>query len=70
MRLTIFHKIFLDIFHIQIKYGDLLKIFHGILSVPENVVMDPNNVMGLNLSVNKICGIIDRDPSVAKSQPS
>ena len=37
MEVIVFHKIFLDIPHIQSKCG--------ILSVPHNIVMDLNNVM-------------------------
>jgi hypothetical protein len=31
--------------HIQPKHGEYSRIFHGILSVPHNIVMDPNNVV-------------------------
>ena len=40
------HEIFLDIAHIYIEYGKGLGIFHGILLVPHNIVMNLNNVMG------------------------
>ena len=35
----------LDIFHIQIECEKYSKIFYGILSVPQNTVADPINVM-------------------------
>ena len=32
-------------FHIQYEYAKYIEIFCGILSVPQNIVMDLNNVM-------------------------
>ena len=40
-----FHKSFLDISHIQSKCGKRIRILCGILSVPHNIVKDPNKVM-------------------------
>ena len=45
MGLTKIHKFFLDIFHIQSKCEKYLEIYCGILSVPQNIVVDLNNVM-------------------------
>ena len=45
MGLKIFHGIFPDISHIQSKCGHYLGKFHGILSVPHNIVMDMINVI-------------------------
>ena len=39
-----FHKIFLEIFHIQFEIEKYHEIFYGILSAPQNTVMDLNNV--------------------------
>ena len=49
MGLTIFHVVFLDIFHIQIECEEYLGILCGILSVPHNNVMDFNDVMMVGL---------------------
>ena len=35
------------IHHTRYEYGKYLKIFHGILSIPHNNVMDLNYVMDL-----------------------
>ena len=43
--LTIFHVVFPDIPHIQSECGEYSGILRGILSVPQIVVMDLNNVM-------------------------
>ena len=37
--------VFSNIPNIQTKCGEYLRILHGILSVPQNIVMDLNNVM-------------------------
>jgi hypothetical protein len=50
--LTIFHIIFLDISHIQYECGKYQGILSGILSVPQNVVVDMNNVMSMERKVN------------------
>ena len=44
MGLTISHKIFFDIPHIRFECGEYQRIFRGILSVPQNNVMDLNYV--------------------------
>ena len=45
MGLIVFHKIFPNIPHISSKCGKYPRIFHGILSLLENIVMNVNNVM-------------------------
>ena len=40
-----FHRIFLDIPHIQTECENHHEIFCGIMSVPQNIVMDMNNVV-------------------------
>ena len=45
MGLTVFHIVFLDIPHIQCECGEYPGILRGILSVPQNIVMNMNNVM-------------------------
>ena len=45
MGFIIFHIIFLDILHIQSEYEEYLEIFHGILSIPHNIVVNLNNIM-------------------------
>ena len=42
---TIFHILFLDIPLIQFECGEYLGILRKILSVPQNIVMNLNNVM-------------------------
>ena len=48
MGLTIVHEIFHDSSHIQYEYGTHWRIFHGVLSIPQNIVMDLNNGMLFN----------------------
>ena len=45
MGLTIFHVLILDISHIQFDCGKYPEILCGLLSVPQNIVKDLNNVM-------------------------
>jgi hypothetical protein len=48
--LTILHKIIVfDVSHIQTECGKYQGIVCGILSVPQNTIMDPNNVMLTNV---------------------
>ena len=44
---TIFHKIFLNISHIQTECGKYSGIFYEILPIPQNIVMNLNDVMNL-----------------------
>jgi hypothetical protein len=43
--LKILHGIFSYTFHIQIECEKYMRMFHGIFSIPQNIVMDLNNVM-------------------------
>ena len=45
MGLIVFHEIFLNISHIQTECGKYLGIFSKTLSIPQNIIMDLNNVM-------------------------
>ena len=45
MGLTVYHVVFPDIPHIQFKRGDYSRILCEILSVPQNIVMEMNNVV-------------------------
>jgi hypothetical protein len=45
--LAIFHVIFLNIPHIHIECGEYLEILREILLVPQNIVMDLKEVMGI-----------------------
>ena len=48
-----FHRIFINIFfHIWTEYGEYPGTFHGILSVPQNIILDVNNVMYVTLYEN------------------
>ena len=51
--MTIYHKIFLDISHIQMKCGKYPKIFRGILLVPQHTYFwmpcGWNTIMGLQI---------------------
>ena len=40
MGLTIFYIVFPGIPHIESKCGEYSRIFYGILSVPQNTIMD------------------------------
>lgn len=42
---TIFHRIILDIPHIQTEREEYLEIFCGVLLVPHKTLMNMNNVM-------------------------
>ena len=44
---TVFHKIFLNISHIQTECGKYSGIFYEILPIPQNIVMNLNDVMNL-----------------------
>lgn len=46
MGLAVFHEIFSDISHIPSKYMEYLGIFCGIVSIPLNIVVNMNDVMG------------------------
>ena len=48
MGVTIFHGIFPYIFHIRSECENYKGIFHGIMSIPQNIIMDLNNVMELH----------------------
>ena len=50
MGLTIFHRIFPDISTFRLNVG----IFCGILSIPQNIVMDLNDVRNLVIQVTKL----------------
>ena len=43
--LKLFHRIFSNITHIRFKCGKHLGLFRGILSFPQNTIMDLNNGM-------------------------
>jgi hypothetical protein len=45
MRLTIVHGIFLNTPHIQYECWEYPEILCGILSIPQNIIMDLNNIM-------------------------
>ena len=48
MGLIVFHGIFSNIFTFASNVGECeeyMEIYHGILSLPHNTIMDPNNVM-------------------------
>ena len=48
-----FHRIFINIFfHIWTESREYPGIFHGILSVPQNIILDVNNVMYVTLYEN------------------
>ena len=53
MGLTIFHVIFLDIPRIQFECGEYPGILCGIVLVPQNIIMDLNNVMHAYKPVDK-----------------
>ena len=44
MGLVVFHGIFFNIFHIESEIGKCHGIFREILSIPQYIVMDLNNV--------------------------
>ena len=43
--LVVLHGIFPYILHFHFEYGECMRIFYGIFSVPDNTFMDMNNVM-------------------------
>lgn len=51
MGLTLFHGMFLDVFHIQTECGKYMRMFRGILSV---LFMDLSNGMLGRFLVNKM----------------
>ena len=58
MGLTLFHVVFLDIFHIQTKCGEYSGILRGIMLVLHNERVYMNNVMKKIPDENKINKLI------------
>jgi hypothetical protein len=52
-----------NISHIEFEYGKYSLIFHEILSIPRNIVMDLNNVMKPNgLGETRVYRVLARNP--------